>query len=65
MNVGYKDAYIIVKLLTIKNGKPQHVFLVDSNHEVLEFDNEDEAKNLAELFETNSENGWSYFVKKI
>jgi hypothetical protein len=61
----FKDAYIIVKVLTKKGGKPQHVFLVDSNNEVLEFDTEDEAKNIAELFETNSENGWTYYVKKI
>jgi hypothetical protein len=61
----FKDAYIIVKVLTKKGGKPQHVFLVDSHNEVLEFDTEDEAKKIAELFETNSENGWSYYVKKI
>jgi hypothetical protein len=62
---GFKDAYIIVKVLIKKHGKPQHVFLVDSNNEVLEFDTEDEAKNIAELFETNSENGWMYYVKKV
>jgi hypothetical protein len=61
----FEDAYIIVKVLTKKGGKPQHVFLVDSNNEVLEFDSENEAKNIAELFETNSENGWEYYVKKI
>jgi hypothetical protein len=61
----FEDAYIIVKVLTKKGGKPQHVFLVDSNNEVLEFNSENEAKNIAELFETNSENGWEYYVKKI
>jgi hypothetical protein len=61
----FEDAYIIVKVLTKKGGKPQHVFLVDSHNEVLEFDTEYEAKNIAELFETNSENGWTYYVKKI
>jgi len=61
----FEDAYIIVKVLTKKGGKPQHVFLVDSNNEVLEFDSENGAKNIAELFETNSENGWEYYVKKI
>ena len=61
----FKDAYIIVKVLTKKGGKPQNVFLIDSNNEVLEFDSESEAKKISELFETNSENGWSYYVKKI
>jgi hypothetical protein len=62
----FKDAYIIVKVLRMKSFlPPQHVFLIDSNNEVLEFDTEDEAKNIAELFEKNSENGWTYYVKKI
>ena len=32
----FKDAYIIVKVLTKPGGKPQHVFLVNSHHEILE-----------------------------
>lgn len=61
----FETSYIIVKVITKKKGKPQHVFLVDVNHEILEFKTEDEAKKLAELFENNSEEGWSYYVKKI
>jgi hypothetical protein len=61
----YETSYIIVKVITKKKGKPQHVFLVDGGNEILEFDNEEEAKNIAEIFETNSDNGWSYYVKKI
>jgi|688.fasta_scaffold1162389_2 hypothetical protein len=61
----YETSYIIVKVITKKKGKPQHVFLVDGGNEILEFNNEEEAKNIAEIFETNSDNGWSYYVKKI
>jgi hypothetical protein len=61
----FETSYIIVKVITKKGGKPQHVFLVDVNNEILEFKTEDEAKNLAELFENNSEAGWMYYVKKI
>lgn len=61
----YETSYIIVKVIIKKKGKPQHVFLVDGNNEILEFDSEQEAKNMAEIFETNSDNGWSYYVKKI
>jgi hypothetical protein len=61
----FKDAYIIVKVITKKGGKPQHIFLVDTNNEVLEFDDKCEAEKLAELFESNSEQGWLYYVKKI
>ncbi len=61
----FETSYIIVKIISTKKGKPQHVFLVDSNNEILEFKNESEAKHIAEIFETNSDNGWSYYVKKI
>jgi hypothetical protein len=61
----FKDAYIIVKVITKKGGKPQHIFLVDTNNEVLEFNDKNEAEKLAELFESNSEQGWLYYVKKI
>lgn len=58
-------SYMIVKVLKPRNGKPQHVFLVDSNNELLEFDNLEDAQNMAELFEANSEQGFTYFVKTI
>ena len=61
----FKDAYIIVKVLTKKGGKPQHVFLVNSHNEILEFDTEEKAQSVADLFENNSENGWVYYVKKV
>lgn len=58
-------SYMIVKVLKPRNGKPQHVFLVDSNNELLEFDNLEDAQNMADLFEANSEQGFTYFVKAI
>jgi hypothetical protein len=58
-------SYMIVKILKPKNGKPQHVFLVDSNNELLEFNNLDEAQNMADLFEANSDKGFTYFVRAI
>jgi hypothetical protein len=58
-------SYIIVKILKPKNGKPQHVFLVDSNNELLEFNNPQDAQNMADLFEANSDKGFTYFVKAI
>ncbi len=61
----FETSYMIVKVLKTKNGKPQHVFLVDSNHEILEFKTEEEAKKIAEIFETNSDKGWTYYVRKI
>jgi hypothetical protein len=60
-----KTSYAIVKVLKIKNGKPQHVLLVDSGGEILEFDDMVQAENIAKLFESNSEKGYKYFVKQI
>ena len=61
----FDTSYIIVKVIKTKSGKPQHVFLVDSNHELLEFKNQEEAIKIAEIFETNSDKGWAYYVKQI
>ena len=61
----YETSYIIVKVITKKKGKPQHVFLVDGGNEILEFNNEEEAKNIAEIFETNSAIRSSFFSKFV
>jgi hypothetical protein len=38
---------------------------VNSHNEILEFDTEEKAQSVADLFENNSENGWVYYVKKV
>ena len=61
----FKESYMIVKVLKPKHGKPQHVFLIDSGGELLEFYNKEEAQSTADLFEINSDKGFKYFVKPI
>jgi len=61
----FAKSYVIVKILQSKKGKPQHVLLVDSNNELLEFDNLGEAERMANIFEINSEQGFTYYVKQI
>jgi hypothetical protein len=46
-------------------GKPQHVILVNSTSEIQEWDSKEEAHRVAELFNTNSEQGYEYIVKEI
>jgi hypothetical protein len=41
------------------------VILLDSNNEVWEFDTLEEAENMKEIFQTNSDSGHIYEVKKI
>lgn len=59
-----KDAYAIVKIL--KSGdKISSVLLLDSNTEIWEFDDIDEAQKVADILTKNSDSGWLYFVRKI
>ena len=41
------------------------VILLNSNNEVWEFDTLEEAENMKEIFQTNSDSGHMYEVKKI
>jgi len=61
----FEKPYVIVKVLQNKKGKPQHVLLLDSNNEILEFDNLSEAEYIANIFEMNSEQGFTYYVRQI
>jgi hypothetical protein len=58
--------YVIVK--HVKNGdvkKRLPVILLNSNHEVWEFDTIEDAEDMREIFQTNSDSGHKYEVKKI
>jgi hypothetical protein len=57
--------FIIIKHVKRSNDRIVPVILLDTNHEVLEFSTEDEAKSLAELLEVNSDSGHKYEVKII
>ena len=63
------EAYVIVKEYVIKKKGVMDVtvpiILVNNVSEIMEFDDEVEAIELAQLFETNSESGWKYTVRKI
>ena len=53
-------SYCIIKKIVQLN-----VVLLDSNHEVLEFGNKEEAQNWADILTSNSDSGWEYIVKEI
>lgn len=58
-------SYIIIKHVQRSNGTVVPVILLDTNHEVLEFENQSEASDLASLLEVNSDSGHKYQVKSI
>jgi hypothetical protein len=60
-----QNIYCIIKELILPNNMKQTVILVDSISEIIEFDNKDEAQNLADIFESNSDSGYKYYIKKI
>ena len=51
--------YVIKKTFT-KEGKKTHVFLTNGHSEVLEILDEQEAKNLVEVLNENSDSGCHY-----
>jgi hypothetical protein len=57
--------YIIVKHVKTGHNTTLPVVLVDTQCEVLEFDTIEEAEKIKNLFETNSDSGHKYEVKKI
>jgi hypothetical protein len=60
-----KKSYCIIKKMLLKNGKPQHVILVDGECEIREWDDKEEAEKVAELFNSNTDSGYEYFVREI
>ena len=63
--MGYKKSFCIIKKMVLSNGKIANVVMIDSNHEVLEFETREEAEKLASIMTENSDSGWEYVVKEI
>jgi predicted HAD superfamily phosphohydrolase YqeG len=61
----FEKSYVIVKILQNKKGKPQHVLLIDVDNEILEFNDRNQAEKIANIFEMNSEQGFTYYVREI
>ena len=59
-------SYIIIKMVKDHRGEIElPVIMLQSNEEVLEFENYDEAEKFANILEKNSNSGHKYKVKKI
>lgn len=58
--------YIIIKYVKNNKGKEMPVIILDPRtQEIWEFDKEQDAIKIKEIFEVNSNNGYKYLVKKI
>ena len=58
-------SYLIIKEIKSDNGKVLPVVLLDSQADVMEFDNREEADRMAAVLNINSDSGHTYRVKKI
>ena len=57
--------YVIVKQIKTEFKKRLPVILLNSESEIWEFDSIEEAEEMKEIFQTNSDSGHVYEVKKI
>ena len=57
--------YVIIKHIKSMAGTTMPVIILDGAGEVLEFEELKEAEELKELFQTNSDSGHVYEVRKI
>ena len=57
--------WVVLKYIKNKNGVTLPVIILDSHGEVLEFETQEEANKIKELFEQNSDSGYKYEIKKI
>jgi hypothetical protein len=57
--------YIIIKHVKIHNDRELPVIILDSQGEVWEFDNKDKAQDMVNIFNTNTDSGHKYEVKKV
>jgi hypothetical protein len=58
-------SYLIIKEIKSDNGKILPVVLLDSQADVMEFDNREEADKMAAILNVNSDSGHTYRAKKI
>lgn len=57
--------YVIVKHVKISEEKVLPVIMLDTQGEVWEFDNMSKAQEMSDIFNTNTDSGHKYEVKKV
>jgi hypothetical protein len=60
-----ETSYVIKKIMADAKGKRTHVLLTNSQSEILELTSINEANNLVDILNQNSDSGWVYEVIEI
>jgi hypothetical protein len=59
-------SYLIVKKMQdTSSGKTLFTILNDGLSEIMEIENKEKAENLVQIFNQNSDSGWTYEIKEV
>lgn len=62
------QSFVILKMIRVtkkRSSKTIPVIILNNHSEILEFSTFEEAQALKEIFEANTDSGWTYIVKEI
>ena len=59
------NIFVIIKNVSLPNNRILPVIMLDTQGEVWEFDNKDNAQEMVNIFNTNTESGHKYEVKRV
>ncbi len=57
--------WVILKLVPNENGTKLPVILLNEHHEIWEFETEEKATKMRDIFEEKSDSNYDYIIKKI
>jgi|688.fasta_scaffold1348089_1 hypothetical protein len=57
--------YVIIKLIPNEHGVKMPVIILDENHEIWEFETEEEGEKMRRVFQENSDSGYDYVLRKL
>jgi hypothetical protein len=57
--------FVIVKYIPNEIGMELPVLIVDTHSEILEFDSQEEAEKVKDIFQANTDSGYRYEVKRV
>jgi hypothetical protein len=60
-----ETSYLIKKIMADAKGKKTHVLLTNSQSEILDLDSKEEAENLVDILNQNSDSGWIYEIIEV
>ena len=57
--------WVIIKLVPNENGTKLPAIILNEHHEIWEFETEEQAFRMRDIFQENSDSNYDYIIKKI